>query len=284
MQGKNNVIVCDNTRVQDIYYKDGQFEIITDKQSYISKVCCGAFGKRSNIDIKWKRGFVQKKPNALNNFIGIKYHAELDHPRDQIALHNFKDGYCGISPIEDDKTCICYLTTAHNLRNNGSNIHLLEKEVLFKNPFIHEAFARAKFLYDKPLSISQISFDKKQQVENHVLFLGDAAGLITPLCGNGMSMALHSSRIASGLITQFLKREISREALERQYTKNWQAEFANRLFAGRMIQSLFGNELLTNVAIRMLRHFPGILSSIIRQTSRIGCYLKPFNFFRCFFF
>ena len=34
--------------------------------------------------------------------------------------------------------------------------------------------------------------------------VGDAAGMITPLCGNGMSMALHASKIAATQINLFL--------------------------------------------------------------------------------
>ena len=37
-----------------------------------------------------------------------------------------------------------------------------------------------------------------------MLLLGDAAGMITPLCGNGMSMALHSSKIAADMVVSKL--------------------------------------------------------------------------------
>ena len=59
-------------------------------------------------------------------------------------------------------------------------------------------------LFEEPVTIAQISFAKKTQIENHVLCIGDAAGMITPLCGNGMSMALHGSKIAAEAITTFL--------------------------------------------------------------------------------
>ena len=43
------------------------------------------------------------KNNKLNNYIGIKYHVRYNFPNDLIALHNFKNGYCGISKVEDDQ-------------------------------------------------------------------------------------------------------------------------------------------------------------------------------------
>lgn len=262
----HNVEVYDGTRVNDIKFINDQFHIYTDKFDVSARLCCGAFGKRSNIDIKWNREFVRKKPNALNNYISVKYHAALIHPRNNIALHNFTNGYCGVSPIEENKSCICYLTTAHNLQINGNDIRRMEENILFKNPLIKEAFGKAKFLYDQPLTISQISFDKKARIENHVLLIGDAAGMIAPLCGNGMSMALHGSRIASIEMIKFLKGEINRDEMESRYEHQWRVCFSKRLKTGRLIQRAFGNDRLTNIMVGMLKKMPFLLNTIIKQT------------------
>ncbi|MBC8034313.1 MAG: pyridine nucleotide-disulfide oxidoreductase, partial [Chitinophagaceae bacterium] len=263
---QHQVDIYTNTRVKDIVFSNEHFDILTDKINVRTNLCMGAFGKRSNIDLKWKRPFSQQKANALNNFIGVKYHARIPHEQHVIALHNFRNGYCGISSIEDDKCCICYLTTAENLKAYGNSIPKMEKELLSKNPYLQEIFTSAKFLYEKPLTISQISFEKKEQVENHVLMLGDAAGLITPLCGNGMSMALHSSKLAAALADRFLQKEISRNTLELIYRQQWQTSFAGRLFTGRIIQAAFGKEWTTNLLVRGLRPFPSIVNKIIMQT------------------
>jgi flavin-dependent dehydrogenase len=263
---KLNVVVFDGTRVNDVSLEDDQFTIIADRMNVRCKVCCGAFGKRSNLDIRWKRKFTQKKPNALNNFISVKYHALLNQPKDTIALHNFYNGYCGVSPLENDKYCICYLTTAHNLKVTGGNIKKLEQDILFKNSFIREAFSKATLLYKEPLTISQISFEEKEQVENHILLIGDSAGMIAPLCGNGMSMALHASRIACKWIARFLNVEIDRKQMEISYKDEWSRMFSGRLRTGRIIQSLFGREWVTNSLVRILRRFPRLVDAIISRT------------------
>ena len=262
----NHVEILEETRVQEIVYTNNMFSIHTDKGTCQSKVCCSAAGKRSNLDVKWKRDFVVQKPNALNNFIAVKYHAVLEYPRTLISLHNFKDGYCGISPVEDNRTCICYLTNAANLRANNNDIRQMEEKVLFRNVFLKEAFENSDMIYTKPLTISQVSFEKKEQVWDHVLMLGDSAGMITPLCGNGMSMALFSSRLAVGYIEHFLSGKIDRIELESSYSKEWGKIFGKRLFAGRVIQSLFGKEWITNKTVSILKHFPRLVTGIIRQT------------------
>jgi flavin-dependent dehydrogenase len=260
------VIVKENNKVNDLLFEQPGFRIETSPQSYTAKVVSGSFGKRSNIDIRWKRGFSLAATNKLNNYIGVKYHIKMDFPADTIALHNFDNGYCGIVKIEEDKHCLCYLTTANNLQKSKGSIAEMEKNILAQNPHLKKIFAGSKFLYEAPLTISQISFDKKTQVENHVLMTGDAAGMITPLCGNGMSMALHASKIAAKQINLFLEARISRAEMEEEYAREWNQEFSQRLKMGRRIQSLFGSKWLTNSFISLVKPFPAIISYLVRRT------------------
>ncbi len=263
---KNGVIIYEETKVTDVYFNNETFSVQFNGGKIFSKIVAGSFGKRSNLDIKWQRDFVTQKPNKLNNYIGVKYHVKNDLTADTIALHNFKNGYCGISKIENGESCLCYLTTANNLKENRNSIKEMEKNVLFKNPFLKKIFAGSEFIFEEPVTISQISFDKKEQVENHVLMIGDSAGMITPLCGNGMSMAFHSAKIAFEKIDFFLNGQISREEMEKDYTKDWNKEFGPRLKAGRFIQKLFGKEYLTNLIIRLLKPFPFIVRGLIKAT------------------
>jgi flavin-dependent dehydrogenase len=260
------VEIFTNTKVQDIHFLEDHFEIKTDKETYHSKLAAGSFGKRSNLDIRMSRPFAKKRPHALNNFIGVKYHIKYNHPRQQVALHNFKDGYCGIEEIENGECCLCYLTTAENLKKSNNSIPEMEENILFKNPQLKEIFENAQFIYDKPLVISQISFQSKSQVENHVLCIGDAAGMITPLCGNGMSMAMHGSKIAFQNIDYYFKNGRHRLALEKVYEQQWKKQFANRVFLSKIIQRFFGNEQITNFFLYFMKKIPLINRKLISST------------------
>lgn len=263
---QEGVTVMENTKVSDIVYRNDRFIVFTSKGETEVTVAAGAFGKRSNLDVKWKRAFTRAVPNKLNHQVGVKYHVRTDHPADLIALHNFENGYCGISQVEDQKFCLCYLTSAANLRKNRNDIASMEKTILSRNPHLEKIFSGIEILYEEPLTISRISFNRKTQVENHVLMLGDAAGMIPPLCGNGMSMALHSSKLAFEEIRSFMQQQISRYELELQYTQQWEKQFSNRLVAGRMIQRFFGNDTLSNLLITTVKPFPGLVSWLIQQT------------------
>lgn len=260
------VTVMTDTKVQDIIFKSNGFEIKTDQGIYFSRLAAGSFGKRSNLDIHMSRPFAKAKPNALNNFIGVKYHIRYSHPKNQIALHNFNNGYCGIEAIENGECCLCYLTTAENLKKSGNSIPSLEENILWKNPLLKDIFRNAEFIYKKPLTISQVSFQKKSQIEDHLLCVGDAAGMITPLCGNGMSMALHGSKIAFQNMDHYFKNQQDRAELESEYEQQWKKQFANRIFAGRTLQRLFGNEYVTNYFLQFMQNLPTLSNKLINAT------------------
>jgi flavin-dependent dehydrogenase len=263
---REGVTVCEETRVLDVAFSRDRFNIQTSAGEYSSRSAAGAFGKRSNLDIKWKRSFVQRRPNKLNHYIAVKYHIQFPFPPDLIALHNFENGYCGISNVEHNACCLCYLTTADNLKMYKGDIAKIEANILMKNPFLADIFTKAKFIFDEPVTISQVSFNSKSQVENHVLMVGDAAGMITPLCGNGMSMALHGSKLAFHEITGFLRGEYSRFEMETQYSQQWEKLFGRRLQAGRLLQRFFGGAWQSNLFIQALKPFPGFASFLIKQT------------------
>ena len=261
----NGVNVLEETKVNDVVFNDGKFAIKYKSESVTFAVVVASFGKRSNLDVKWERDFVRRKPGKLNNYIGVKYHIKSSFPCNTIALHNFSNGYCGISKVEGNAYCLCYLTTAQNLKNNNS-IKEMEQNILYKNPFLKKIFTEAEFIFKEPVTISQISFERKTLIQNHVMMLGDAAGMITPLCGNGMSMALHSSKIASIYIDQYLNKEVTMTEMEKRYRQQWENNFGKRLKVGRIIQKMFGKELTTNLFISLLKPFPFLVNKIVKAT------------------
>ena len=260
------VQVIEHCKVEETNFLNDIFQLQTTAGRFKSKICCGSFGKRSNLDVKWKRSFIHKVNNKLNNYIGVKYHIQTSFATDTIALHNFKNGYCGISKIEDDKYCLCYFTNAANLKDSGNSIEQMEKVILSKNPFLKTIFENSQKLYEQPLSISQISFQQKKQIEKNILMIGDAAGMITPLCGNGMSMAMHGSKIAAEIIDEFLQGKLSRKQMETNYVVQWKKTFGSRLRTGRMIQRFFGKIWVTNLFVKTMKLSPSLTRWLIRQT------------------
>jgi 2-polyprenyl-6-methoxyphenol hydroxylase-like FAD-dependent oxidoreductase len=142
----------------------------------------------------------------------------------------------------------------------------LEDNILCVNPHLRDIFSRAHFEWDKPQTIAQVSFAPKAPVEGHLLMAGDAAGLISPLCGNGMSMAFRAGQLADAVLTPFLEGCLSREEMEKRYRLAWNVQFSSRLRTGRLIQSLFGKPWTTKLFLKVLTPFPILTGGIIRKT------------------
>lgn len=240
---------------------DGFIAEVISGRGITAKQVIGAYGKRSGIDLKLKRIFIQKK----SPFLAVKAHYEGDFFNDLVALHNFNGGYCGVSKVEGQKINICYLADYSSFMAY-KNVTAYQENVLYRNKELKKVFESSKMLFEKPLTISQLSFGPKEAVSNHILMIGDTAGLIHPLCGNGMAMAIHSAKICSDLLVQFFQGKIDRTALEKQYSSSWNNNFKLRLRMGTALSALLRKEKLSDFMMRTMITLPAILPAIIKNT------------------
>lgn len=249
--------------VENVQFENNRFNVeIPNLKPLEADFVIGAFGKRSNIDLKMHRHFTEKK----SPWLAVKAHYKGNFPSDTVGLHNFAGGYCGVSKVEDDQINVCYLADYKTFKNY-KNIEDYQKEVVSKNPNLRNIFEHAESVFEKPLTISQISFEKKAAVEDHILMIGDSVGMIHPLCGNGMAMAVHSAKLVAELLEQFFDGTIkTRQELEKKYIEAWDFHFKKRLDAGRMIARILGKSIISENLMKLLVHFPSLLPKIITRT------------------
>ena len=259
---QNNCTLIQNT-VSDVQFENEMFRVLTkDGNELTARIVIGAFGKRSNIDVKLERDFIKNR----SPFVAVKTHLKGDFPEDLVALHNFKGGYCGVSKVENGNLNVCYLANYKSFQQY-KNIETFGQEVLCKNPHLKLIFENSVPAFEHPLTISQVSFSNKSTIENHMLMCGDAAGMIHPMCGNGMAMAIHSAKIASELIIDHFNKKISsRQELEATYSRMWNTTFKARITTGRILQPFFGKDGLTRAIMYGVKHIPAVLPAIIRHT------------------
>ncbi len=254
--------VMEECKVINVVPDANGYRILTNKGDFEAVLAFGTFGKYAPSFLESKN----KSSNENQNFIGVKYHIKTAFDSNKIELHNFRDGYCGISKVEADTCCLCYLTTATNLKGNGSSIKQMEEAVLHQNPFLKQYFTESHFLFEEPLTISNITFKKRATSYSGIINVGDAAGSITPLCGNGMSMAFRTSFLLSKLCENYFEKKIDKDNLLMSYDKIWNANFNIRIKTGYYLQGLFGKDRMTSMALRTLNQMPWLLQRIIKAT------------------
>ncbi|WP_019038097.1 NAD(P)/FAD-dependent oxidoreductase [Psychroflexus tropicus] len=247
--------------VSDIVYNDDQFKVKAKDKEYKSKLVIGSYGKRSLLDKKLKRDFIQQK----TPWIGIKAHyRNEDFPQGEVHLHNFNGGYCGLSKTETGAINLCYLAHYQNFKQ-AKSIDEFNHYHLAQNPYLKSFLETSTLEFDQHLAISQVSFQKKNAVENHILMAGDSAGLIHPLCGNGMAMAIHSAKLISDEIKRYQVHK-RRDTLEENYIQIWKKTFQKRLIFGSMFQKILLRQGLTNFSMSLVSNSKVLLQKMIQQT------------------
>jgi flavin-dependent dehydrogenase len=106
---RNGVVFMLKSKAFDIHkneIKEG-YTINTNSGNVDACLVCNSTGRKSNFETK-------ERETQLNgtNYIGIKYHVRLKRDNSFVEIHNFPGGYCGLSGIEDDKACLCYIVNA----------------------------------------------------------------------------------------------------------------------------------------------------------------------------
>lgn len=248
--------------VDSVVHKESGFRVITRGGEWQAEQVLGNWGKRSVLDRVQNRSFFTKS----SPWMGIKMHYRATYPSDQVGLYGFKGGYGGLSVTESGAVNFCYLIHKNRFKETP-DLEGCTKGLLREHPALHEVLDAAEPLFDKPLGISNIYFGHKGLSANRVLMSGDAAGLIHPLCGNGMAMAIQGGRLQAEVLQEYLNGDLAdRELLEANYSNAWQKEFRTRLWIGERLQNVLVSPSGLNLGIRLGARVPFLLRAVIRKT------------------
>jgi flavin-dependent dehydrogenase len=214
-----------------------------------ARVVIGAWGRWGRFDTQLGRPFVTDR--AHRSF-GFKRHyrgAPDDH---SIELHSFDGGYLGVNAIEGGETNICGLVHARRLSGHRGRWDAFVKEIRSERPRIDDLYR--KFVPAQPgfLTSEPVIFRARAPVEQGVAMVGDASGVIDPLTGNGMAMALQSALVAAPFVMTLITAN-DRAAAERGYIAAHRAMFANRIAWSRRVAKLLSRPGLLDAAMAGVR-------------------------------
>jgi menaquinone-9 beta-reductase len=236
----------------------------SEAAEYRAKTVISAHGKRGSLDRALNRRFLSRQ----QPFTGLKAHFYGSPLSGRVELHTFPGGYCGLGEIEEGLTNVCLLVRTEVFRRAG-DIETFITWMRAQNPQLERWFKGARLASDGWLSISQIPFLTKSIVEGDILMTGDAAGLITPLTGDGMSMALRGGQMAAHCVNQYLDGQLTAEQLRQRYVAEWNHAFRTRLLIGRGLQTFMLTHLLS-FGLRVLNRMPVFGRYLVYQTRDVA--------------
>lgn len=220
-----------------------------------------AYGKRTDLDKKFDRAFLKVR----QPYVGLKMHFRGPRTGAAVELHTFRGGYCGLAEVEDGTVNAALLVRADVFQQAGS-IPAFVGWMAGQNRTLGVWLEQATPQFDRWLSVSQVPFVDKALVENEVLMTGDAAGVIAPLAGDGMGMALQGGQMAADHFHRYLCGDLTPNDLLTDYPAAWQQHFVTRMRAGRFLQPLMFRPKLMGAGLRAANVFPVVGDYFIYKT------------------
>lgn len=190
-----------------------QVEGPSGKRILKARLLIGADGSNSTI-AKLVRG---QPPSSADRIIAIRgYFEDVDGHPSQADLHFTKEsfpGYCWLFPTSKNQANVGVGMVLDTIPS-GNRLNVLLNQLIKSNLALHKRLRNAKLvgqIRGWPLTTYNANLPL---VDNRVMLVGDAAGLVNPLNGEGIQYALLSGRWASEVaISCLIANDLSKEAL-----------------------------------------------------------------------
>jgi len=196
--------------------------------------------------------------------LGLKTHLRGAHIEGgEVQMFPFAGGYCGLVEVEDGAFNTCLLVDY--ARFEGCSPSQLWQELREENRALFKATEGASLDFDW-LATGNVSFDRFAPKRDGVLRVGDAAGYIHPLSGDGMAMALRSGELAARSALHALRWGLAPEDAADSYALMWGREFGSRLRWAARLQPLFTNAKWTRAAQTAFDFAPLLSKAAVRRT------------------
>lgn len=223
----------------------------------------GAWGRWGRLDIQMQRRFARE---TRRRHFGFKRHYAIRETDEGIIrLYSFDRGYLGVSPVEGNRTNICGLVHDSRVRSMKRGWEGLVGELRGESAEIEELLRNREARQEEFLSSAPVIFTAREPVLDGMFLVGDSAGIIDPLAGNGMAMAIQSALLAAGSIVQRLSGGRFSEMAGRLYAKNYSEWFNSRIRWSRASAAILSRPRLLGLVGRIAPE-PGLGELLARKT------------------
>ena len=223
-----------------------------------ARVVVGAWGRWGRFDQQLGRAFV--RDHTHRNF-GFKRHYRGHHEQGVIELYSFARGYLGVNDVEGGITNICGLVHADRLAGHKGKWDAFIETIRAEEPRLDALYGSFAPAQEHFLSSEPVIFRSRSAVEGGIFMIGDASGVIDPLTGNGMAMAIQSAVVAA----PYILRALTDRSAEDQYREEHRRMFGKRIGWSRRVAALLSRPAMLDQALRIART-PAFGAFLLRQT------------------
>lgn len=237
-----------------------------EREIFQAKVVIAAWGANRRAGLP---GF-RPGSAAGQSHIGVKTHYQGVDMEPVIELYFFPGGYLGICPIEGGLVNAAALLNREAYRNADKTVLGMIAAAARANPKLDKKLTNAVPVPGTQAAVAPVDLKRKPLAWDMIPQIGDAAMMIPPLCGDGMSMALRSARLCTPLADSYLRGELSLAGWQHEYSRSIYREFKRPLRWGRFLQWLFGVPVMPWLLPGAAQLAPGLAARLVQATR-----LKP---------
>jgi flavin-dependent dehydrogenase len=247
----NGVDVTERAAVHDVLPGE-LFQVQTStgktEEIYRARAVVNASGRWSQLT---------QFPHNEEKWIGLKAHFTENAPPDSVDLYFFEGGYCGVQAIAANA-----VNASAMVRSDIA--HSLE-EVFSKNPELWRRSRDWEPLFS-PIATSPLYLRRPETHDKGMFLVGDAAGFIDPFAGDGISLALHSGRLAAQSVTAFLRGARSLAQAHQQYHAGYSKHLAPAFRNAARIRKLLSTPRFIRSALLGIAGIRPFSSALVRRT------------------
>ncbi|HKD17561.1 MAG TPA: FAD-dependent monooxygenase [Thermoanaerobaculia bacterium] len=207
------------------------------EESVLARTVVGAWGRWDALDRTLRRRFLIRG----GRFFGWSrdYEPVPGALEGDVRLYLFRGGYCGLSRIEGGRIHLAGVISEARRRRLPSGWDSALAHARRDNPALDRDLAVLPVRCpDGDLGTGPVYFTTKPATERGALMAGDAAGVIDPFLGEGLSAALASGILAGETLASALAGGIRMEDASRVYALAWRRRLRNRIGWGAALRGL----------------------------------------------
>lgn len=204
----------------------------------------------------------EEKKSFLPKYVGFKAHFEGMGNSHSIDMYFMNGGYLGVSPIDVNTTniacimrreCVADLNQIHTLISG-----LLEQKTMHS---LRERLAHARMLFPNWLTGVIPEFGIRDNPSwDRVFWIGDAAGSIPPISGDGLAIAITSGCMAADY---FLNSDA------KTFQQAWLNRYQKRFLWATRLHTFMLSRWMSTIGIGTSKIFPFINSTLWKLTREV---------------
>lgn len=243
--------VCarDRVRVTGVKKDRSLFTIESEGTAMRARAVINATGRWSNLSPSQER--------ISERWLGLKQQFFEDDARLSCDLYFFRGGYCGVQALGDGTINVAAMVRA-DVARNLPGVFELNQELTRRSRKWRPA--------TEAVATSPLLFRTPQTSHADTVLAGDAAAFIDPFAGDGISMALHSGRLAAIALVPYLRGECSLEAALERYDRAHRALVQPALKAAARLRRWLRLPKTLRLAALSLLQWPPLARLTVQQT------------------